>query len=177
MVRKKLFGIFSGALVGYMWGWIWGWSLFDPNSDMWALLAAVLGLAGLAAGMLPFFWRRAGSLFGATLGLYLGWTLRTLVFRDVPGGPGVIMMLAGVLSGGWIGARKAFVDGSQGLHILVGALYIGFFGGFLVDVVLLDLVLGWVKTHSILGQAPMVIACGILGGGLVAWLETRKRKI
>jgi len=50
------------------------------------------------------------------------------------------------------------------------ALYIGFFGGFVIDVILLDVVLKLVRTHSILGQAPAVLACGVIGG----WIGVKR---
>ena len=163
-LKKRLFGIFSSALIGYMWGWIWGYSAVDPNSDIYALAAAVGALIGLVVGLTPLFWRKVGLLLGATIGLYLGWLARTLIFGDVPGGAGLILMLAGLLIGGFVGARRVLPADQASQRILIAALYIGFFGGFLIDVVLLDLVLKLVRTHSILGQAPAVILCGVIGG-------------
>ena len=166
---RKLFGIFSGALLGYAAGWILGWSAFDPNLDLWALLAGVGVLAGLLVGLTPLFWCRAGLWFGGAAGLYLGWLLRTLLFGDVPGGPGLLCVLGGALLGGLAGSRPAFQEGRRPLRILMAAVYIGFFGGFLVDVVLLDLVLKLVQSHTVLSQAPAVLLCAAAGGGLAAW--------
>ncbi len=166
---KKLFGIFSAALIGYMFGWILGWSCFDPNSDVWALAAAVGAIIGLILGLLPLFWDHAGMFFGSAAGLYLGWVLRTLLFGDVPGGIGLALVLGGAIAGGLLGSRPAFQKDGPGLRVLICVLYIGFFGGFLIDVILLDVALRLVRTHSILGQAPVVITSGIVGG----WLASR----
>ena len=167
---KKLFGIFSAALIGYMFGWILGWSFFDPNSDVWALAAAVCAIAGLIVGIGPFFWNHAGVFFGSAIGLYLGWLLRTLLFGDVPGGIGLAFVLGGAIAGGLVGSRSAFQKDGTGLRVLICVLYIGFFGGFLIDVVLLDVALKLFPTHTILNQAPAVIASGIAGGWLAARL-------
>jgi hypothetical protein len=162
-LARRLFGVFTGALVGYVLGWILGWSLFDPDSDVWALAAAVGAMLGLLIGLTPGFWLRAGMLIGAAIGLYLGWILRTLLFGDVPGGIGLFLILGGALVGGLVGARPTFQGGAS-LRTLVCAAYVGFFGGFLVDVILRNVILGLIKTHSILGQAPAVIVCGVIGG-------------
>ena len=167
---KKLFGIFSAALIGYMFGWILGWSFFDPNSDVWALAAAVCAIAGLIVGIGPFFWNHAGVFFGSAIGLYLGWILRTLLFGDVPGGIGLAFVLGGAIAGGLVGSRLAFQKDGTPLRVLICALYIGFFGGFLIDVVLLDMVLNLFQPHTILNQSPAVIAGGIVGGWLAARL-------
>ncbi len=165
---SKLSSILTGALLGYVWGWIWGWSLFDPNSDIWALLAGVGALIGLLIGATPYLWRYGTLLICATFGLYLGWIGRTIVWGDIPGGLGMAVMIDGVLIGGAIGLRLKRHSQNFILSILWGALYIGFVGGLLIDVVLLDKVLGLVKTHSILSQAPIVLACGVIGGMIVA---------
>jgi len=156
---SRLLLIFTAALSGYIWGWIWGWSLFDPNRDVWALAAAALGLVGLVAGLLGLFQKYAVAWLGATGGLFLGWYARTLIFGDHPGGWGLLLLLAGAVGAGWLARRLAWK-----LPVLLAALYCGFFGGFLIDVVLLDRVLGLVRVHSIQGQAPWVIAGACLGG-------------
>jgi hypothetical protein len=167
---QRLFGIFSAAVIGYMYGWILGWSFFDPNSDVWALAAALGALLGLLVGVSPLFSSKAGVFFGSAIGLYLGWLLRTLLFGDVPGGIGLVFILGGAIAGGLVGAGPAFQKDAAPLRVLMGVLYIGFFGGFLIDVVLLDVALKLVRTHSILGQAPAVIASGVVGGLLGARL-------
>lgn len=173
---KKLFSIFTGALLGYFWGWIWGWSLFDPNSEMWALLAAVFALTGLVVGITPFVQRNLGALASASIGLYLSWLARTLLFGDKPGGWGVLFLCLGAVAGWFVGKRLCSPAEAKHRLItsLIVALYAGFFGGFLVDVILLDLLLGIFKTRSILSQAPAVLVCGILGGIVAAYLMRPK---
>ncbi len=167
-IYNKLFGIFTGALLGYMWGWIWGWSLFDPNRDIWALAAGLCAVLGLLLGLTLYFWRYADIFSTATLGLYLSWIARTLIFGDVPGGWGIALMAAGVIAGVAIGIRLNRQGNEALTPVLLGVLYIGFFGGFLIDVVLLDVILGLVQTHSVLSQAPAVLICGVIGGAVVA---------
>jgi hypothetical protein len=166
---KKLFGIFSAALIGHMFGWILGWSFFDPNSDVWALAAAICAIAGLVVGIGPWFWDHAGMFFSSALGLYLGWLFRTWLFGDVPGGIGLVFVLGGAIAGGLVGSRPAFQKDGAPLRVLICVLYIGFFGGFLIDMILLDKAWKLVRTHSILGQAPAVIVSGVVGG----WLGAR----
>ena len=168
-LAKRMFGIFSAALIGYMFGWILGWSCFDPNSDVWALAAGVGAIAGLIVGLAPLFWNNAGAFFGSAIGLYLGWLLRTLLVGDVPGGFGLVFVLGGAVAGGLVGTRPAFQRDGAPLRALIGALYIGFFGGFLIDVILLDVVFKLIRTQSVLGQAPAVIVSGVIGG----WLGAR----
>jgi hypothetical protein len=176
-LRGKLFSLFTGAFLGYFWGWILGWSLFDPNSDMWALLAAVGALAGLLLGATPFLWRYIGVFISASAGLYLGWIARTIFLGDRAGGWGILVLLAGSIVGGAVGIRLRAHAQTEGLinPVLIGGLYIGFFGGFGVDVVLLDKVLHLVRTHTVLNQAPAVLACAFVGGALVArWRVSAK---
>lgn len=165
---NKLLSILTGALLGYVWGWIWGWSLFDPNRDIWSLLAGVSALIGLLIGTTPYLWRYGTVFLCTTFGLYLGWIVRTIVWGDIPGGMGIAVMIGSAVIGGVIGLRLKRYPQNTSLPILLGVLYIGFVGGLLIDVVLLDKVLGLVKTHSILSQAPIVLACGVIGGMIVA---------
>jgi hypothetical protein len=163
-LRKKLLGGFCAALIGYMWGWIWGWTLFDPNLDLWALLAAIGALAGLAAGLVGLFWRRSAELLCGMMGLYLGWVLRTWIFGDRPGGWGIVLMALTVLCGVWIAREYQLQQQQASIIVLLNVLFIGFFGGFVIDVLLLGLVYGANRSHTILTQAPWVVACGVLGG-------------
>jgi hypothetical protein len=80
-------------------------------------------------------------------------------------------MVGGVFLSGAIGLRLSRRADPSLLPGLAGVLHIGFFGGFVIDVIVLDKVLGWVQTHSILNQAPAVIVCGVVGGvGLARWV-------
>lgn len=165
---NKLLSILTGALLGYVWGWIWGWSLFDPNSDVWALSVCLGALIGLLIGATPLLGRYGTLLLCATFGLYLGWIGSTILWGDVVGGPGIVVMIVGAVVGGAIGLYLKRYPQNLILPILLGALTIGFVGGLLIDVILLDKILGVVKTHSILSQAPIVLACGLIGGIMVA---------
>ncbi len=159
-IGRRLFGIFTAALVGYIWGWIAGWTFFDPNLDLWALLAAVGAVVGLVAGLAGLFQRWEMIILCATLGLYLGFVARAWLFGDVPGGWGGGLALFCALLGGVSGRRLA--PGSR--RILLTALYTGFFGGFLIDIVLLDLSFGVVRQHSVAHQGVLVIVCAVVGG-------------
>jgi hypothetical protein len=166
---RKLLGILTGALLGYVWGWIWGWSVVDPNLDLWALAAAFGALVGLGVGLSSAFWQLAGVWLSATVGLYLGWIARTLIFGDVPGGPGMLLILAGAGAGGYLAVRAGWTDSPRATKILLAALYTGFIGGFLVSILLLPALLGTARPQTILSQAPAVLACGVLGAALAAW--------
>jgi hypothetical protein len=171
---KRLAGVLTGGLVGYIAGWIVGWNLFDPNLDVWALGALVCAPGGIALGLKPRFWRRAGIYIGGAFGLFAGWLLKALLFGEASGGWGLLLLAVGAIVGGFLGARPAFRQDGSGLRALVGALFAGFLGGFLIDAVLLDLVLGLVKEHSILSQAPCVLISGALGGFLGARLGQKR---
>jgi hypothetical protein len=168
-MARKLLGILTGALLGYIWGWIWGWSVVDPALDLWALAAAFGALVGLGVGLSSAFWDLAGVWLSATVGLYLGWIARTLIFGDVPGGPGMMIILAGAGAGGYLAVRADWSERRRPIAILLAAVYTGFFGGFLVSALLAPALLGAAYPQTILGQAPAVLACGILGGALAAW--------
>jgi hypothetical protein len=162
----RLFPIFTGALLGYLWGWIWGWSLTDPNRDVWALAAGAGACAGMLLGVRRI-WERAGvPVLCATVGLYLGRLLRTVCFGDVPGGWGAALMALACLAGGAAGLAPDYRSDPAVRSGLLGTLYIGFFGGFVVEVLILGMLLGLVTRHTILSQAPVVVMLGILGGAL-----------
>jgi hypothetical protein len=185
-MAHKLLGIFTSVLLWYIWGWIWGWSLVDPNLDLWALLAGAGALGGLAWGVISVMRANARDkaaagkkdtgkpfdvwivLLCATFGMFIGWAARTMIFGDIPGGPGLLVMLAGVIAGVWIGARPG-LQSERWRRTLLVVLYTGFFGGFLVDMGLRGLAL----SASIPRMALIVIACGALGGA-IAWLWKRK---
>jgi hypothetical protein len=171
---RHLFRMATGALLGYLWGWIWGWSLADPNSDIYALAAGVGTIAGLILGALSSTRRFDILVLTATFGLYLSWFARTLFFGDIPGGWGIILMAGGVILSGAIGLNLSRQVHPALLPGLLGALYIGFFGGFVIDAIIMDSLLGWVHTHTILSQGPVVIVCGIIGGIGVAIRAARK---
>ena len=170
-IGKRLLGGFTAALIGYMWGWIWGWSLFDPNSDLWALLAGIGALAGLAIGLLGGFWRKSAEALSATLGLYLGWVLRTWLFGDKTGGWGIVVMALGAAIGIWLARRYGLQKRPAATISLLSVLYIGFFGGFIIYSLFVFGIFGGQGPHTSLSQAPWVIGCGLVG-----WLVSLRRR-
>ena len=165
-ILKRLLGIFSSALVGYIFGWILGWSSFDPNSDVWALTALAGTFLGLivGVGLGARFWRWAGVFFGAALGLFLSWLVRTLVVGDIPNGLGLLVVISGAIAGGVVGARPAFREEGSPLGALTGALLIGFFGGLLVELIGRSLDPNIQAASGILERAPGIILSGVIGG-------------
>jgi hypothetical protein len=161
---RRLAEIFTSALLGYIWGWIAGWVLFDPDLDLWALFAALGALVGLVAGVAGMFKRWEALLLCATFGLYLGFVARARLFGDTPGGPGAALVLFGAVLGGVWGRRLAMHPASGQRRILYAALYVGFFGGFLLDIVLFDRLLGLVRQHTAASQGALVLICAGLGG-------------
>ena len=167
----KTVGMFTGLLAGYFLGMIIGFTVFDPNWDVWALLGAVLAVAGLGVGLLPRFRRNKTVILGALLGFYLGTLLRVPLFgvEDefdlLENGIGsLICSLGGTLLGAWLGARYH----SPALaYSLFAALWGGFVGGLLLGMAI-DLGL----EQSFTGMAPLVLACAVVLGGL-AWFIQR----
>jgi hypothetical protein len=168
-MARKLLGIFTGALLGFIWGWIWGWSAVDPGLNLWLLAAGFGALVGLGVGLSNVFWQLAGTWISATLGLYLGWILRTWIFGDSPGGPGMLVIMAGAAVGGYLALRSGWADSPRWTNILMAALYAGFFGGSLINLLLMQFDLQVAPTQPILSRAPALILCGALGGLLMAW--------
>jgi len=159
----------TGALIGYLWGWIWGLSLFDPNLDLWALLAGSLAILGLASGAIRGIRQKATLIIPATMGLYLGWIARTLVFGDVPGGPGVLLLAGCAILGAGV-SRLSWLRQTTTPAILTAALYAAFFGGFLMDFILLNVLSHQGSFQTIPGQAPAILICGVIGGWIAARL-------
>ncbi|MBN1267121.1 MAG: hypothetical protein JXA25_16645 [Anaerolineales bacterium] len=158
----KVLWIFCAALAGYIIGWILGWTVFDPELDIWALLAAAGGLAGMVFALVSGreFRKRAAGLFGTALGLYPGWVLRTLLFGDVPGGWGLLLVLCCGAAGGLL---SAWQESRKVVRGLTGALLGGFFGGLLLELVWFGLTLEANGGDMILLRAPGVLAFGVLG--------------
>jgi len=176
-MRRSFFilaaGIVSAALAGYISGWILGWSAFDPETDLWALLAALGALAGMVYALLcgQTFWRRAAPLLGAAAALYPGWVLRTLLFGDVPGGAGLLLVLVCGAAGGACAARTGAAQRVRLAQVLAGALGGAVFGGLLVEVLLFRLALAVTGGDMILQRAPGVLLFGVRGAGGAAAAE------
>jgi len=163
-LRKKLLGGFCAALIGFLWGWLLGWSLFNPNLDLWALFAAICALVGLVIGLIGLFWKRSTEYLCATFGLYLGFIIRTLLFGDTSRGLGLVVIAIAVIAGIWIARRYQLQEKPGVTIVLLNVLLIGFFGGYLMDILLLNIILGSNRPHTVLARAPLVIFCGLLGG-------------
>ncbi|MCZ7543089.1 MAG: hypothetical protein M5R40_05900 [Anaerolineae bacterium] len=76
-------GMFSWMLGGYFAGLTIGFMVFDPDLDVWALLGAVLAIAGLLLGILPAFRRRAALVLTSVAGYFAGMFVGLLLFSDV----------------------------------------------------------------------------------------------
>ena len=162
-LRGRVTGILLGTLCGYIVGWALGWSMFDPFSDIWALTGLIGGIVGLCLGTRSGFWKHAGLLVGTTFCLYIGWILRTLLFGDVPGGMGVFFVIGGAITGALIGSHEIFHEGSPGLRVLVLALVVGYFGGFIIDWIAMK-ALGIVSEEPLIViHAPAVIFSALIG--------------
>ncbi|HEX9795991.1 MAG TPA: hypothetical protein VGA52_03280 [Anaerolineales bacterium] len=165
-MRTRLLAGFTGAVIGYIHGWIWGWSLFDPDSDLWALAAAVLAVFGLAHGLTRHFRLVARPLIAATISLYLAWVAGTWLWGDHPSVVRSLTLVGGTLVGGALGRRRSNADG---LPIpLLSALHGGLFGGALIQVFVMGRMFGLVEINTVTNYAPAVMAGGILG-----WLDGR----
>ena len=133
------------------------------------LAAGVGAIAGLALGAVASFRRYDVLLLCATVGLFLSWYARTIFFGAIPGGWGALLMIGGVILSGAIGLYLSRQLHPALLPSLVGALYIGFFGGFFIDVIVLNKLLGWVHTHSILPRCRRRSRAGLSEG--LAWRD------
>lgn len=163
-ILRRLLELFTACLVGYIWGWIIGWSSFDPNLDLWALFAALGALIGLVLGLLGVFRRFGAVPVGSTLGLFSGFWLRAVIFGDRPGLPGLFLALFLAFLAGWLFASPRMKRERDWMPVLAAALYAGFFGGLVIDLLVLDRLLGQVAQHSILTQGIWVMLCGLAGG-------------
>jgi len=172
-MAKRAAGMVSGALIGYLFGWIIGWTLFSPDSDIWALLAAIGAVAGLVFGASDGFWVFAEPLCASALGLYAGWLLKILLFGESVEAIGVLVVMAGSFLGWRVGMRLQSMAGPWAAGALFGGLHIGFWGGLVLGVFILDAWLGWIEVHSGLDIAPLVLACGFAGVLIGGWFGQR----
>jgi hypothetical protein len=175
-LKGRIFGTFIGALCGYIIGWALGWSFFEPNLDLWALAALIGTLLGLWFGVRRGFWKQAGVLICSTIGLYLGWIFRTLLFGDVPGGLGVLLIVGGAVAGALIGGHRALQKDGKALRALTLALVVGFFGGFLIDWILMQKLGIRLEEPPILFHAPAVIFSSLVGAvsGILSVRQKRR---
>lgn len=169
-VESIVFSMFVYLIAGYLIGLTIGFTLFDPNTDVYALLSLVLSVVGLIVGVLPFFRRHARLVFGAIIGFYLSMILATLLFGSPAeddllevlqrGGLSILVVLVGTIVGAGLASRLRDQDvGWAALAFLLG----GFLGGYVFSVVL-----GFVPSSSMVYSAPFVI-----GSGLVAYVVVR----
>lgn len=169
------FSMLSYLLAGYLLGLTLGFTLFDPNSDVYALLGAVLAILGAIIGILPFFRRRARYVFGAVIGYYVGSLISIVLFGDSVrddllevlqrGGAGILLVVIASIIGAVIfGRTRPGAIALRGIGVLLG----GFLGGYLFGVVL-----GLASLSSMIALAPFVLGSGIvIGIGL--WLLQRR---
>lgn len=168
--------IFTYMIVGYLTGLIIGFTVFDPMTDIYALLGAVLAVAGVFVGLVPFFRRRVHVTFGVLMGFYLGMIITTLIWGNaqtddvlefvMAGGYRMLGALLMAVLGGLLASRFA----TDKLMLPALALLLGgFVGGAIFNM------LG-VAPASLVGVMPFVLACGLLCA-VIVWRLTRPRLV
>lgn len=169
-LSRLTLSIFAYMIAGYMAGLIIGFTVFDPNSDVYALLGVVLPIVGLVLGLIPVFQRRVYIVFGLLIGLYLGMLLSILIWGDPitddllvvvqRGGIGLILALVFAVVGGFVGSRiESRGDDLVACTFLLG----GFLGGAVATVS------GMVAHRSsMVAAAPFVIGSGVILA-LIVW--------
>lgn len=172
-LSRLTLSIFSYMIAGYMAGLIIGFTLFDPNTDVYALLGVVLPIVGLVLGLIPAFQRRVYLVFGIVIGFYLGMLLSILIWGDPitddlldvvqRGGISLILALGFAVVGGVVGSRiESRGDDLVACTFLLG----GFLGGAVAT--MLGLV---AHRSSMIAAAPYVIGSGAVLALIVWWLR------
>jgi hypothetical protein len=162
------------AIAGYLTGMIIGFTLFDPNNDIYAILGAILALAGLIMGLSPSFYRQTHIVSGGLMGFYIG----ALIGIVLAGNAGVDNLLEVTrnkgellfaLIGAGIGGGLAAKFASKRRILPLAAALFGGFGGGLV----LSGLLGMSRNAPMLHLSPLVLVSGVVLGGAVYWLQER----
>jgi hypothetical protein len=171
---EKLLGMITWMLAGYLIGLTVGFSIFDPNTDIYALLGAVLAILGLLLGLTPLFRRYTRLALGGITGFYLGAMLGIILLGhpvaddllEVAGsGSKLLVALAGMV----IGIVAIYRFGRQINSLLIAAfLFGGFFGALLLNMV------GIAPRLSMVYTAPYFIGCGVLCAGIVIFLQRQR---
>jgi hypothetical protein len=162
-------------LLGYLTGLIVGFTAFDPDTDIYALLGAVLALIGVLIGLVPFFRGRLNTAFGILIGFYLGMVIVILIWGDPQtddllefvrlGDYRILIALVIAGIGGFFASR--FMPGTAHLPALAFLLG-GFLGGALF------IALGVAPASSMVGVFPFVIGSGLICALAVRYLTNRR---
>lgn len=171
----KIASLLTGAFTGYFLGVSLGFVLFHPDLDVWALLGAVLAIAGLPVGLTRWFRRRMHVGLAALIGYILATVAAILLFDDpVTGGMvealrdwdgGLPLILAGTAAGMFVGARW--------LSERHAPLLLAFFGGGFVGGYLFGFVLGLAPYPSPVGYMPAILLSGAAAALLTAVIRRR----
>lgn len=173
---EKLLGMLTWMLVGYLTGLTIGFAVFDPDSDIYALLGAVLAIVGLLLGLTPFFRRYTYLALGALTGFYLGALVGIVLLGapttdNLPEVAGDATKLFVALVGTVVGISLAYRLKMQLNSLLIAAfLFGGFFGGLLLTAV------GIAPRTAMSGLAPYFVGCGIVCAALVLWRQRQYQK-
>ncbi|MBZ0296230.1 MAG: FUSC family protein [Anaerolineae bacterium] len=175
-MSMMVLSIFTYMLIGYLVGLITGLTVFEPNSDIYALLGIVLALIGLVLGLLPFFWRRVNTAFGVLIGYYLGMLIAILIWGNpqtdnllefTGRGEQIILALITAAVGGFLASR--WMPDRSALPALA-LLLSGFLGG------LIFIMIGIAPANSLVGVSPFVIGSGLVAA-LIVWFLTKDRLV
>jgi hypothetical protein len=170
---EKLLGMVTWMLAGYLTGLTIGFSVFDPDTDIYALLGATLAILGLLLGLTPLFRRYTHLALGGITGFYLAsllgiFLLGTPATDNLPEVAGNGAKLGVALAGTVVGITIVYRLKTQLNSLLIAAfLFGGFFGGLLLAAV------GIAPRTAMVGLAPFFLSCGVLCAAIVAFLQRR----
>lgn len=171
---EKLLGGITWMLAGYLAGMTVGFAAFDPDTDIYALLGAVLAILGLLFGLTPIARRYTHLALGGISGFYLGAILSIILLGNAAtddllevarGGGKLLIALVGMLIG--IGLSYRFFARANSL-ILATFLFGGFFGGLALTAV------GIAPRLSMVYLAPYFVGCGVLCAAVTAYFQRRR---
>jgi len=160
-------------LLGYLTGLIIGFTMFDPDTDVYALLGAILALLGVIIGVIPFFSQRVNIVFGVLVGFYLGMIIAILLWGKPEtddllefikaGWNSIFTALVISIMGGYIASRLDFSH----FYLPAFALLVGGFlgGAFFVT-------FGLAPT-TMVGVSPFVIGSGLVSA-LTLWFLVKR---
>jgi hypothetical protein len=169
----RILGGFIGFFCGYLLVVMLGCIVFDPNTDIWALLGFVLGIFGLCFGATSGFHKFIPVCISSIMGFYGGSIPGILLFgnpatddlleitRTFAVGSAVFGTILGGIAG-YLLREKIDIPLSI-LSVLTGYLGGIFFG----------IVLRLAEYPSMVGWSPFVLGSG-LSCGLILWLLRRR---